>query len=104
MLVSATLTVAELEYGVERSREPTTNRRRLHQFLLPLQVMAFDHAAASHYGAVRAGLEARGAGIGPIDTLLAAQALSVRAVMVTNNLREFRRVTGLAVEDWTRGS
>ena len=94
------LTVAELEYGVARSREPVANRRRLAQFLLPLQILPFDSLAAFHYGIVRAELELQGAGIGPIDTLLAAHALSVRAVMVTGNVREFRRVAELEVEDW----
>lgn len=96
------LTVAELEYGVARSRDPETNRARLDQFLLPLQILPFDDAAAAEYGRVRADLEARGVGIGPIDTLLASQALSLSAVMVTNNTSEFERVPGLVVEDWSR--
>ena len=98
----ASLTVAELEYGVARSRDPQTNRARLDQFLLPLQILPFDDAAAAEYGRVRADLEAGGVGIGPIDTLLAAQALSLSAVMVTNNTKEFERVRGLIVEDWSR--
>lgn len=98
----AALTVAELEFGVAKSRDPMTNRARLDQFLLPLQIMPFDDAAAARYGALRADLEGRGVGIGPIDTLLAAQALSLSAVMVTNNTSEFERVPGLIVEDWSR--
>ena len=96
------LTVAELEYGVARSREPAQNRARLDQFLLPLQILAFDDAAAAEYGSIRADPEVRGVGIGPIDTLLAAQARSIAAVMVTNNTTEFERVPRLVVEDWTR--
>jgi tRNA(fMet)-specific endonuclease VapC len=96
------LTVAELEFGVAKSRDPETNRARLDQFLLPLQILPFDDAAAAEYGPVRADLEARGVGIGPIDTLLAAQALSLSAVMVTNNTSECERVQGLVVEDWSR--
>ena len=98
----AALTVAELDFGVKKSREPARNRARLDQFLLPLQILPFDDAAAAQYGAVRADLERRGLGIGPIDTLLAAQALSLAAVMVTNNTAEFERVPGLIVEDWSR--
>lgn len=98
----AALTVAELDFGVAKSRDPVRNRARLDQFLLPLQILPFDDAAAAQYGAVRADLQARGVGIGLIDTLLAAQALSLAAVMVTNNTREFERVSGLIVEDWSR--
>jgi tRNA(fMet)-specific endonuclease VapC len=98
----AALTVAELEFGVAKSQDPATNRARLDQFLLPLQIMPFDDAAAARYGVIRADLEGRGLSIGPIDTLLAAQALSLPAVMVTNNTSEFERVPGLIVEDWSR--
>ncbi|HTD60897.1 MAG TPA: PIN domain-containing protein [Gemmatimonadaceae bacterium] len=98
----SSLTVAELEFGVARSRDPAGNRARLDQFLLPLQILPFDDAAAARYGPVRADLEARGLGIGPIDTLLAAQALSLSAAIVTNNTDEFERVPGLVDEDWSR--
>jgi len=98
----AALTVAELDFGVAKSRDPLRNRARLEQFLLPLQILPFDDAAAAQYGALRAALERRGLKIGPIDTLLAAQALSLTAVMVTNNTGEFERVPGLIVEDWSR--
>jgi tRNA(fMet)-specific endonuclease VapC len=96
------LTVAELEFGVAKSREPASNRARLDQFLLPLQILPFDDAAAALYGPIRADLESRGVGIGAIDMLLAAQALSFSAVMVTNNTSEFERVPGLIIEDWSR--
>jgi tRNA(fMet)-specific endonuclease VapC len=98
------LGVAGGEIGDDRfakSRDPAANRARLDQFLLPL-ILRFDDAAAASYGTVRADLEARGVWIGPIDTLLAAQALSLAAVMVTNNTGEFERVPGLVVEDWSR--
>ena len=49
---------------------------------------------------IRAKLEAAGKPVGPLDTLIAAHALSLGVVLVTNNLREFRRVPGLTVEDW----
>ncbi len=96
------LTVAELEHGVAKSAAPAQNRARLDQFLLPIQILPFDNAAALEYGAIRADLERCGVGIGPIDTLLAAQARSLEAVMVTENAAEFERVPRLVVEDWTR--
>jgi tRNA(fMet)-specific endonuclease VapC len=95
------LTVAELEYGVAKSRQPKLNRGRLDTFLQPLQVLSFDDAAALAYGKARAKLETRGEMIGPIDMLIAAQALSLDLTVVTNNTAAFRRVEGLKIEDWT---
>jgi len=96
----SSLTLAELQYGAARSREPAAARDALVEFVLALEVAPFDDAAAAIYGEVRAQLESRGQPIGPIDTLIAAHALTLEAVLVTNNLREFRRVRGLVVEDW----
>lgn len=96
----SSLTLAELHYGAARSREPAAARDALVEFVLALEVAPFDDAAAAIYGEVRAQLESRGQPIGPIDTLIAAHALALDTVLVTNNLREFRRVRGLVVEDW----
>jgi len=96
------LTVAELEYGVARSRQPRLDADRLERFLQPLQIVGFDDGAAAAYGPARAALEKEGVMIGPIDMLLAAQALSLGVTLVTNNTQEFRRVKGLKVQDWTR--
>jgi tRNA(fMet)-specific endonuclease VapC len=65
-------------------------------------VPSFDQAAAEAYGQIRMRLEARGSPIGPLDTLIAAHAVSVGAVMVTNNTKEFSRVEDLAVENWSK--
>jgi tRNA(fMet)-specific endonuclease VapC len=96
------LTVAELQYGVQKSSKPIQNRHALEQFLLPLAVLPFDEGAATHYGEIRAHLEAQGLAIGALDTLIAAQALQYGLIAVTNNLREFSRVPGLTFEDWTQ--
>ena len=56
--------------------------------------------SAGAYGEVRAALEKAGTPVGPLDTQIGAHALSLGAVLVTRNTREFRRVPGLAVEDW----
>lgn len=97
----SSLTVAELEYGVAKSSQPAQNQRALEQFLLPLAIVPFDEQDAQVYGWVRAALEAQGQPIGAIDTLLAAQALRHALTLVTNNVREFARVPGLQLEDWT---
>lgn len=94
------ITVSELQYGIRKSQQSTRNQQALDQFLLPLIIVPFDHAAAVTYGDVRASLERQGKPIGPLDTLIAAHALSLDLVLATNNVSEFGRVAGLTVEDW----
>ena len=99
----SSVTLAELYYGAARSSDPVRNRLMLTQFCAPLETMPFDDHAASEYGQVRANLERSGLPVGPLDTLIAAHALSLRTTLVTNNEREFRRMKGLRVENWARG-
>jgi tRNA(fMet)-specific endonuclease VapC len=99
----SSITMAELFYGVARSSDPERNLIALTQFCAPLRVLPFDDQASSLYGVVRAGLERIGTPAGPLDTLIAAHSISLSAVLVTDNEREFRRVKGLRVENWTRG-
>ncbi len=98
----STITVAELEYGVYRSKHVDQNRIALLEFLVPFIILDFDQSAAAVYGSVRASLEQKGIPIGPMDLLLASQALSQHLILVTNNEREFRRVEGLQTENWAR--
>ncbi len=97
----SSITLAELEYGVSKSAHPERNREALRMFTIPLEVAPFDDASAEHYGKVRSTLEAAGSPIGPLDTLIAAHGLALNAVVVTNNTREFKKVAGLRVEDWS---
>jgi len=97
----STITLAELEFGAAKSQQPAKARAALREFLLPLEVVTFDEAAADAYGTVRAAMEKKGRPIGPLDTLIAAHAMALGTVLVTNNTREFRRVPGLSVEDWS---
>lgn len=96
----STITLAELRYGADKSRDPTKNHAALEAFLAPLEIVDFDAAAADTYGRIRADLESRGVPIGSLDTVIAAHSLSLSVTLVTNNVREFARVTGLIVEDW----
>ena len=95
----STVTVSELAWGVAKTGS-ARNRAALDAFLLPIEIAAYDLAAALRYGEVRAALAKRGRPIGPLDTMIAAHALSLGATLVTNNLREFGRVPDMAVENW----
>jgi tRNA(fMet)-specific endonuclease VapC len=94
------LTAMELRFGLVKT--PSTRAREVvERFLDTIKVMPLDRSIEKPYGEVRAALEAKGRPIGALDTILAAHALALRAVLVTNNVREFRRVRGLRCEDWT---
>jgi tRNA(fMet)-specific endonuclease VapC len=97
----SSVTVAELRYGAEKSSRPEQNLEALGRFLLPLEILAFGGEAAAAYGRIRAVLEKAGTPIGPLDTLIAAHAVSMDVTLVTNNTREFQRVPDLEFEDWT---
>lgn len=100
-LAVSVVTLAELRYGADKSSDPAKNHSALDGFLAALAIVDFDAVAADWYGKVRADLESRGCPIGPLDTLIAAHALRLGVPVVTNNVGEFSRVTGLHVEDWT---
>jgi len=98
----STITQAELEYGIARSKNVDQNRIALLEFLFPFLLIDFDQMAAVQYGLIRASLEAQGKPIGPMDMLLAAQAKSMDLILVTNNEKEFRRIEGLKLENWVK--
>lgn len=95
----SSITGAELAYGVDKSGS-ARNRQALDKFLAPLDILPFDEAAMRRYGVLRSHLERKGTPIGALDQLIAAHALVVDAVLVTNNVREFERVAGLRLENW----
>jgi len=96
----STISVAELEYGVYKSNQIEKNKNALEEFLSFLNVIQFNTASAQEYGRIRYILEKAGTPIGPLDTLIAAHALSQDYILVTNNEKEFKRVEGLKVENW----
>jgi tRNA(fMet)-specific endonuclease VapC len=96
----STITLAELQYGAAKSAHPRKNREALEQFVSPLEVAPLDQPATAAYGRIRTTLEKRGRPIGAMDMLIAAHALSLGAILVTNNKREFDKVSGLRVENW----
>ncbi len=103
MCISA-ITYAELLHGVEKSQAVERNRLALTLFLSPFTILAFGDHAAKEYGRIRADLERRGTPIGPMDLLIAGHAKAEGLTIITNNTREFCRVSGLQVEDWTQES
>ena len=96
----SSIVVAELRYGVARSRAKEKNSAALDDFLSPLEVVPFDESAALRYGAIRAELQTKGTPIGAMDMLIAAHAISLGVTLVTNNLREYKRVPGLKCITW----
>jgi tRNA(fMet)-specific endonuclease VapC len=96
----SSITVAELEFGVQKSQFPAKNQQALAQFLLPLQIANFDDVAAVIYGNIKATLEKKGTPIGSLDTLIAAHALSLETTLITNKVKEFSRVIHLKLDNW----
>ena len=97
----SSLTASELCYGVSKSKKVSQNSQALAEFLAPLVVAPYDESAAMHYGKLRADLEKSGCVIGSLDMLIAAHALSLGLTLVTNNESEFKRISGLKIENWT---
>jgi tRNA(fMet)-specific endonuclease VapC len=96
------VTECELRTGAEKSRDRAKNTRAINHFLRPLQVVELSSDDAPAYARIRAQLERAGTKIGAMDLLIAAQAVSRRMTLVTNNEREFTRILDLEVENWTR--
>lgn len=94
------ISLAELAYGVEKSGRHEENLERLESFCMSLEIAPFGWSSAFHYARIRNDLRTRGMLIGPLDMLIAAQALAADCTLVINNEREFRRVSGLRVENW----
>jgi tRNA(fMet)-specific endonuclease VapC len=95
------VTEAELRFGVARRPEATSLKRVVEEFLLRVESLAWDSAAAEEYARIRALLEKDGSPMGNLDLMIAAQAVAAGVVLVTRD-HVFRRVKGLKVEDWSR--
>jgi tRNA(fMet)-specific endonuclease VapC len=96
----STITTYELFTGVEKSANPVKESAKVQLLIQTLQEVEFDASAAKEAARVRALLESQGQPIGPYDTLLAAQALAMSVVLVSANVKEFSRVSGLTTENW----
>ncbi|WP_024672644.1 type II toxin-antitoxin system tRNA(fMet)-specific endonuclease VapC [Pseudomonas syringae] len=99
-LCISAITLMELVYGAEKSSSPERNLAVVEGFAARLEVLPYDSDAAAHTGMIRAELARAGTPIGPYDQMIAGHARSLGLVVITDNLREFRRVDGLRVDDW----
>ena len=102
--VMSAVTFAELAYGVQASAaaKRKQNQSVLDSLVLHLAVLDWPQDAAKHYAEIRADLKKRGAQLGAADLMIAAHARAMGAIVVTNNIKDFDRVKGLEVENWTK--
>ena len=94
------ITAAELRFGALHSNNAEKNLARVQQFLAPLRQLPFENRAAVHFAVIKEQLGSAGRLIGPMDLLIAAIAVSTNGTLVTNNTREFERVSNLKLENW----
>jgi len=100
-LCISSITLSELEYGAAKSASYERNIVAIQKILSLFSVLPYDEAAASCYGNIRTQLERKGQTIGPLDMLIGAHAKSRELILVTNNVREFKRIEELVVVDWS---
>ena len=94
------ITVAELFYGAEKSKARKRNWGIVENFVSNFEIIPFDVKSCEIYAKIRASLEKTGIPIGPMDLLIASISITNNFVLVTNNIKEFRRIKGLKLENW----
>ncbi len=90
----------EIEVGIAKSTNPEKRRNQLESLVEFVNISSFSSKEAEAAAMIRADLESKGTPIGPYDILIAGTALSTNATLVTHNIKEFKRVSGLHLEDW----
>src|ERR1035441_4132880 len=100
-LCTSIVSASELRYGAAKKRSALLSQR-VDRMLSSLEVVPLAPGADTEYATLRADLERKGQPIGPNDMLIAAHALALDAILVTDNVREFKRVKGLKIENWLR--
>jgi tRNA(fMet)-specific endonuclease VapC len=99
-LCISTVSLGELIFGAEHSRQIERNLADIEAMITRLEVLPFDNKAAYHFGQIRAELYQKGKPIGPYDMMIAGHARGYGLILVTNNMKEFSRVPGLMLENW----
>ena len=100
-IVLPSVVAAELIYGAYKSVKRRENLLKIREFLNQFKMAGFDFAVIESYGVIRSDLERKGVPIGANDYFIAAITKANNGILVTNNTREFSRVEGLLIEDWT---
>ncbi len=95
-----TIVLFELQVGIAKSNSPEKRTQQLQQLLSRVNLIPFDRDAALSAATIRAQLEQKGMPIGPIDVLIAGTAVALQATLITHNVSEFSRISGLAIADW----
>lgn len=98
----SSVTLGELVFGAENSQHVDRNLEDIEEFAARLEVLTFDNKAAYHFGQIRSELYKSGRPIGPYDMMIAGHARSAGLILVTNNMKEFKRVPGLMTENWAK--
>lgn len=101
LFISA-VTWSELCYGAEKSLYKERNFEALNVFVMSMEILSWSRHEAEMAGKIRSELEKKGFPIGPFDNQIAAQAICAKAILVTNNEREFSRIKGLKIENWVK--
>ena len=96
----STITLSELYYGVAKSSKPNENMIALQEFISPLEILDFTHDDSLIYGKIRTELQKKGSPIGAMDLLIASIAKRQDLILVTNNIKEFARISDLKIENW----
>lgn len=96
----STIVLFELQVGIAKSTSPAKRTQQLQQLLSRVNLFLFDKDAAMAAATIRAQLEQKGTPIGSMDVLIAGTAVALQATLITHNVKEFSRISGLAIADW----
>jgi tRNA(fMet)-specific endonuclease VapC len=94
------MTIAELYYGAEKSRDPSKNMDTIEKLLITLEIVHTDIAILRRFGMIKAHLQNQGEPIADADILIASATLEKAERLITGNTKHFERIAGLALENW----
>lgn len=101
-IVIPRIVIAEIEYGAKKSKNYKQTIEKYNEFINHFEIIDFDEKASRKFGDIRWTLEQEGKQIGPYDLIIASTVLANEGVLVTHNTKEFERIKGLKIEDWTK--